>query len=243
MTTALLMTTPAVASAHRQFEAALPVIHGVARRAFRTCRPQDREDLIAEATAAAWSAWSGLIRRGKDPVQVGVSGIARFAVRSTRHGRRLGNTRVGGARRDLMHAWTQQACNIKVISLDESTATTPWRELLLSDPRVNVARQAAFRVDFAAWLGALEPRTRAIAAALARGTPTGEAAADFGVSPGRISQLRRELESSWRAFQAGVVTARDEHDEHASVPSHSEASRRDDLADPGRGGVRPSPRP
>jgi hypothetical protein len=40
---------------------------------------------------------------------------------------------------------------------------------------------------------------------LARGETTGRAAREFGLTPGRISQLRRELYQAWRAFQGDVV--------------------------------------
>ena len=60
-------------------------------------RRQDREEAVAEARAAAWSAWHGLIRRGKDPLAVGVTAIAINAIRYVRNGRRVGNTSCGPA--------------------------------------------------------------------------------------------------------------------------------------------------
>ena len=43
-----------------------------------------------------------------------------------------------------------------------------------------------------------------IAKDLAFGCSTSEVANKYGVTPGRISQLRRTLEESWVAFQAGA---------------------------------------
>src|SRR5207248_6585685 len=74
-----------------QFEAALPAIVAAAEFAFRHRRRQDRAEAIAETQAAAWSAWHGLVRRGQDPLTVGVAGIAYNAIRNVLQGRRVGN--------------------------------------------------------------------------------------------------------------------------------------------------------
>ncbi|MEJ7640434.1 MAG: hypothetical protein WKF75_21310 [Singulisphaera sp.] len=70
------MSIASMTLAHAQFEAALPAITSTARYAFRRRRHQDRAEAVAEAQACAWKAWRGLVERGKDPVAVGVSGIA-----------------------------------------------------------------------------------------------------------------------------------------------------------------------
>src|SRR5438045_4054384 len=51
---ALSMAT--LASAHHQFEAALPAIHRSARYLLRH-RRRDRDELLAELTACCWKAW------------------------------------------------------------------------------------------------------------------------------------------------------------------------------------------
>jgi hypothetical protein len=58
----------------------------------------------------------------------------------------------------------------------------------------------AFRCDFPAWLETLSCRDRRIAKFLALGNRTSDAARKFDVCEGRISQLRRELAESWKAF-------------------------------------------
>src|SRR5205807_932041 len=85
------MSAVSLSAAQEQFTAHLAAVENAARWAFRRRRRQDYEDALAEAIAAAWSAWVGLLRKGKDPVQVGVHGIASNAIRYVRNGRRLGN--------------------------------------------------------------------------------------------------------------------------------------------------------
>lgn len=62
----------------------------------------------------------------------------------------------------------------------------------------NPARIVGFRIDFAEWRATLPERLKAVADALAMGDGTLEVARRFGLSPGRISQIRRELEACYR---------------------------------------------
>src|SRR5262249_52488716 len=64
--------------------------------------------------------------------------------------------------------------------------------------------QAAFRIDYPAWLSRLGPRDRGIASDMALGHTTQELAARHQLSPGRISQLRREFHSDWRRFHGEI---------------------------------------
>ena len=77
-----------------------------------------------------------------------------------------------------------------------------WRDAVLAR-RTTVPAQVAFNLDFPAWLTTLPATTRRVAELLARGHGTGEAAGLAGLSAGRVSQLRRELATSWSAFHSG----------------------------------------
>lgn len=46
-------------------------------------------------------------------------------------------------------------------------------------------------------------RSRQVAEELAIGHSTGDVAKRFGLTPGRISQMRRELHQSWEEFHQG----------------------------------------
>jgi hypothetical protein len=64
-----------------------------------------------------------------------------------------------------------------------------------------VPEQVAFRVDSPRWRAGSRRRDRKILDALASGERTEDAARRFGISPARVSQLRREFEQSWEEFQ------------------------------------------
>ncbi len=62
--------------------------------------------------------------------------------------------------------------------------------------------QAAFRIDFPAFLESLTDRDRRVAEDMMSGDTTLDLAARHRVSPARISQLRREFKDDWEAFTA-----------------------------------------
>ncbi len=93
---------------HRQFEAALPQIDDVIRFHSRRWPKQQRSEMMADARAAAWHAWFGLLRRGKDPLAVGPTGLARNACRYVKGGRRLGTTTSGRSAMDVYNRRAQR---------------------------------------------------------------------------------------------------------------------------------------
>jgi len=62
------------------------------------------------------------------------------------------------------------------------------------------AERAALRIDFAAFLRSLSLRELAILVALASGERTLDVAKRFRLTPGRVSQLRREFHEQWQRF-------------------------------------------
>ena len=124
--------------------------------------------------------------------------LARFAARQFRAGRRVGTK---ANVKDVTSPYAQQSKGLHVERLDRYDAEEEaWKETLVEDRRAGPAQTAAARIDFGQWLANLTPRCRRIAEVLATGEPTTKAAREFGVSPGRISQIRRELKDSWDRF-------------------------------------------
>jgi hypothetical protein len=82
-----------------------------------------------------------------------------------------------------------------------------WLDLLVEDKRASVPDQVAAKLDVGAWFATLSCRMKQIARDLAYGFSTSEVAEKHGVTPGRISQLRRSLAASWSAFQQEAAAA------------------------------------
>jgi DNA-directed RNA polymerase specialized sigma24 family protein len=190
--------------AHQAFDAALGRIDAVLRHQFRAWPPARRRDAIDDARAYTWLAWHGLLARGKDPIAVGITAIARNACRAVRNGRTVGSARsVGRSAMDIHHPRARHATGIRVVSLEGLGGGPPgrWQDWLAAGDRYGPADEAAFRIDFAAWLAGLPPTRRRVADLLSQGLGTGEVACRLGVTSSAVSQSRDWLARSWGRFQ------------------------------------------
>jgi len=189
---------PLASSYSVTFLSLLPAIREQARFACRTEKPERRQEFIAEVIANCWVAFVRLVERGLLEV-IYPTPLAQYAIKQVRDGRRVGcklNVR------DVGSEYAQQAKHFTVERLDRYDAEEDeWREVLLEDRKAGPADTAAARIDIADWFDSLPQKKRRIAATLATGETTKRAARKFGVSAGRISQTRRELQQAWQDFQ------------------------------------------
>ncbi len=177
------------------FLAMLPTIKEIARYAFRARRAEMREELIQEVIANAYIAYTRLVALGKQNVAYPTP-LARYAIRQVCSGRRVGG-RLNV--RDVLSPSARGRVTLE--RLDQLNGEGVWKEAIVEDRKAGPAETAAARIDMADWLRSLPRRARRIARVLANGESTSGAAKNFGVTLGRISQYRRELETSWRQFQ------------------------------------------
>jgi len=77
-----------------------------------------------------------------------------------------------------------------------------YADFIEDDSLTPVPEQAAFRVDWPLFLNTLNTRDRNIAAFLAVGHQATEAAREFDLSLGRISQVRKDWQRRWSEFHA-----------------------------------------
>ena len=186
----------------------LPVVKDLARRRFRSLPRGEQEEATAEAVAGALIHFVRLVRRGLDPREFAAR-LAQIALYRVLAGRLAGSP---DRSQDVLSRLARQQRGFTVRSLDmgenleadSDQAPQDWRDLVLEDHRSTPAEIAIVRLDFTAWLGRMNQRRRQIAEQLAAGYRTEEVARQFRLSPGRISQLRREFEASWEKFQRDV---------------------------------------
>jgi hypothetical protein len=195
----------------------LPRIELHARITFRgvKCRDQ-REDAIAETVALAWKWHVCLAERGKDATRFPAA-FATLAARAVRCGRRLcGHERA----REVLSPVAQRRYGFRVEHLPASTRSphehlyaTPdgqalldaFEERLRDNILTPVPDQVAFRVDFPDWLRTLTGRERRMVRAMARNERTKDLSKQFELSPGRISQLRREFRDDWLRYHGELA--------------------------------------
>ena len=193
-----------LAEHHREhFLSLLPAIVEQARYAFRNEPPDRRQELVAEVVANCWVAFVRLVERGLLEI-IYPTPLAQYAIKQVRDGRPVGCKR---STHDVSSEYAQQVKRFTVERLDRyDVEEGEWREVVVEDRHAGPAETAAARIDIGAWFASLPRRQRRIAETLATGESTKTAARMFRVSPGRISQTRRELHDGWRDFQGEPVS-------------------------------------
>jgi hypothetical protein len=175
----------------------LPAIRRHARFAFRHLSLGRRQEAISEAIAAAFVAFIRLAERGKPTYP---TPLAHYAVLHVKNDRRVGGQE---SSTDVLSFKAQNRHGFRVVGLDQfDESRNKWlEEIAVEDRNATPADVACTRLDFRAWLRRLPRKKQRIAKTLAEGSSTNEAALDHGVTAGRVSQIRRELEESWQEFQ------------------------------------------
>jgi hypothetical protein len=157
-----------------------------------------RAELQAELFALGWDWFVRLMQSGKMPEQFPTA-IATFAGRAVRSGRRLcGQLKA----KDVLSPLAQRRHGFTVGPLPEFTTANDnvIQEALHDNPQTPPDEQAAFRVDFPDWVHRRSDRDRRIICEMMVGERTRDLAGRFGLTPGRISQLRKEFFHDWSRF-------------------------------------------
>jgi len=191
--------SPALSAAHRdQFSQMIPALRRQIAVQSRLVPRSQREEFQANALALACVMFWRLVQRERGDL-ASPTPLATYACRQTREGRMCGTS---ANVRDLTSRYCQHKTGVRGHSLQQRDPETgDWQELVVEDRQASPADVAATRIDFREWLATLSPKQREIAEWLAQGETTQAVARRFRVSAGRISQLRRELQASWEAFQ------------------------------------------
>ncbi len=189
----------------RVFLAILPTVQRHALFAFRRLRDPHRfDDCVQETLAICWLWTCRLWAQGKD-ARAFPTALAGFATRHVRSGR----TFVGKTcyRNDALSPLAQAIHGFLAQSLPagETPPGSPWQVALADNVHSPPDEQAAFRIDFPAFLRTLSDRDRRLADDMMQGDTTLELSGRYSLSPGRISQLRRELKDDWDAFTGELV--------------------------------------
>lgn len=194
-----------------EFLSILPFINAQCEREFRQWKAEMKMEMVAEATAIAWKSFCGIEETGRDPVRL-KSRIVAYAIQHVRAGRTLASrwssVDAMSRRAQLRHGFSvHRSANSRHSGRTAGRISFSVEEI--GDRRHrNVSQEAAFRIDFNDWLSRLDDRLRDIVSDLASGYSTSEVSNRFGLSAGRISQIRRELENSWKRFHEGESECR-----------------------------------
>ena len=180
----------------------LPSIRRTAEFQLAGLHAEAKEDAITEIVASCYVAYFRLAERGKESLAY-PSVLAGYAIRQYRAGRRVGSR---ARRNDVYTRYCRQKNGHELCHIGAPAEQVGgWNEYLIDNTVSPVPDQAAFRIDFQDWLGTLTARARQVVEELARGERVTDVSHRVGVSPGRVSQLRRELHEKWQTFQGEGV--------------------------------------
>ena len=176
----------------------LPKVIAHGRVHFRGLKAERQEECIAEMVALTWKWHLRLAERGKDATRFPTA-LATFAARAVRSGRRLAGM---DRAKDALSPQARQRHGFAVGTLpDYSTLDgSPLHEALHDNTQSPVGEQVCFRIDFPAWRLTRAERDRRVLDDLMLGERTLDVAGKYGLSPGRVSQLRREFLLGWRRY-------------------------------------------
>jgi hypothetical protein len=195
---------PSTAGWQAGFLSVLPAVELHAQIQFRRLRAEQREEAIQEAIASACVSYQILASKGRlHDAHPGT--LATFAVNFVRNGRHVGGKQ--DAAQDVMSSVGRRRHGVRLVHFDRQRGqgqTEGWKQLVVADRKHPVPDIAAFRIDFSQWLKTLMRRDRMIIGAMVAGEGTFAVADRFGLSAGRVSQLRRRYEREWRVFQGEV---------------------------------------
>lgn len=220
--------TQSLATLHAKFLELLPRLRRHAEIVFRQVAcPGQRDDLIAEVLALGWQWYRRLCQRGKN-VAAFPAVFASLLGRAVKSGRRLtGQERA----RDVLSSVAQRRHGFRVEALPVATRTAQhelygqyrgqqrldaFEERLHHNTQTPVADQVVFRIDFPNWLKLRTARERRLIRAMAQNERTTELSKQFDLSPGRISQLRREFHQGWERY-CGDMTENSEGHRQAAL--------------------------
>jgi hypothetical protein len=104
--------------------------------------------------------------------------------------------------RDALSPLAQQRQGFAVGQLPDCSGPhgNAFDEALRDNRRTPPDEQCAFRIDFPAWRATRAERDRRALDDLMLGERTLDVAGKYGLSPGRVSQLRREFLLDWRRY-------------------------------------------
>jgi hypothetical protein len=183
---------------HSEFLNLLPELESRLKTAFRRLDPDAREEAVQEATVLSLFSYSRLAAQERANA-VSASNLAWYSALQVKRGRSAG-TRMNG--REVLSRYAQIGKGFRVERLDAlDTADATWIQALIDQKGWPILDQVAAKLDVCAWFASLSRRMKQIATDLASGFTTAEAAQKYGLTRGRISQMRRSLETSWHMYQ------------------------------------------
>ena len=168
----------------------MPIIQATVHRTVKPVGAEDFGELVQDTVVMAAQLVESCEARGK-PIYPG--SVAYYAIQHAKSGRRS----TGATRTDAMCPAAQLDDHVTVASMDEAVPGEHGDELtlheMLAAPAEDVAQIAARELDWHDLMEDMSDRDLAILRTTIAGESLGLLAQQFGVTPARVTQLKREL--------------------------------------------------
>jgi hypothetical protein len=130
--------------------------------------------------------------------------MAAYAVLVVVDGRHLSGTDALSQRAQRRHRFRVESLNVssdeRKPGPNEIRYADSIGDSLRDNTRTLPSEQAIFRVDFRNWLKTWGPRDRALIDDLVMGERTVDVASKHRITPGRVSQKRRQFHDDWERY-------------------------------------------
>ena len=180
-----------------RFKRCCPKSVGKPRSNCGTCAPKPVKSLSRKWWPAHF-AGARLVEQGR-PETAPPTPLVIYAVRQVRAGRRV------GCRQNSQDVLSSQARRIHGFSIERLDRHDPhdgaWNEQLVEDRRAGPAETAAARFGFGSMVAHADEAKSPNRESMSLGESTGSVASQFGLTAGRVSQLRNWLGEHWEQFQ------------------------------------------
>lgn len=168
----------------------MPIIAATVHRVVKPVGSETFDELVQDGMAIAAAMLDSAERRGQPLL---ANSTAFYTLQHLKHGRRS----YGATRSDAMCPAVQLDENVILASMDEDIPGEQGDELtlhdLLADPSEDPAQMAGRELDWSELMSDLDDRDIALLRTTINGERLDLLARQFGVSPPRLTQVKREI--------------------------------------------------
>ncbi len=185
-------------------EKIVPIIQGTIPKAVKTTRCEDFSELIQDCIHEAAKMLDSAEKAGK---KVPAKSVAYFAIQRCKTGRRSWTSSATDAMSPLAKAGMS---GDRIISLDAPVSDNKMHECLslhdfIGERREDPSAEALRKIDWDDFNATLNRREQLLVKNIAEGRQSNTFAKELGLSPPRITQLKKELGNRIRRFMGDTI--------------------------------------
>ena len=185
-------------------EKIVPIIQGTIPKAVKTTRCEDFSEVIQDCIHEAAKMLDSAEKAGK---KVPARSIAYYAIQRAKTGRRSWTSSATDAMSPLAKAGSSEE---RIVSLDAPVSDSKVNECLtmhdfIGERREDPSAEALRRIDWESFNQTLNRREQLLVQNLAEGRQSNTFAKELGLSPPRITQLKKEIGNRIRRFMGDSI--------------------------------------